>query len=286
MQIGSFTIEILSEGRFEIFDDGHINRISASEKNATSSQSKQDKDGVSAVVGINPILVKTGSHNVLLDAGLGWGLDEGSEYSDVSNVQTNLDVFGLDTSDITHVILSHLHYDHAAGCTYNSSDLSTRPTFPNATYYVHQNEWEHALTRVDRDQNTRGADYKLDEFYRLIADDKVEFLKEDSNEILEGVTAIRTGGHTPGHQVILIKSGDNTAYYLGDLLPSSDHLNRYGMSGIDVHTIRAKKEKVQLLRQASDEEAMLLFYHSKNARAGRLIQDEDKKYVLADIPEG
>lgn len=285
MQIGSFTIEILSEGRFEIFDDGHINRIPASGKDVSQTQLEQKKEDVSAVVGINPILVKTGSQNILLDAGLGWGLDEGSEYSDVSNVQTNLNVFGLDVSDITHVILSHLHYDHAAGCTYNSSDLSTKATFPDATYYVHQQEWEHALTRVDQNQNTRGADYKLDEFYRLVADNKVELLKEDYNEIFEGVTAIRTGGHTPGHQVVLINDGDKTAYYLGDLLPSSDHLNRYGMSGIDVHTIRAKKQKIQLLRQASDDEAMLLFYHSKNARAGRLIRDEDKKYVLADIPE-
>lgn len=285
MQIGSFTIDILSEGRFEIFDDGHINRISVSKENQSQTQTDPEKENISAIVGINPILVKTDMHNILLDAGLGWGLDEGSEYSDVSNVQTNLNVFGLAASDITHVILSHLHYDHAAGCTYNSSDFSTRATFPNATYYLHQKEWEHALTRVGQDQNTRGADYKLDEFYRLIADDKVQLLKEDYNEILEGIAAIRTGGHTPGHQVVLINDGDNTAYYLGDLLPSSDHLNRYGMSGIDVHAIRAKKEKIHLLRQASDDQAMLLFYHSQNARAGRLIRDEDKKYILADIPE-
>lgn len=285
MQIGSFTIEILSEGRFEIFDDGHINRVPVSEEEIYQSQSSQKQDDVSAVVGINPILVKIGPYNILLDAGLGWGLDEGSEYSDVSNIQTNLNVFGLDVTDITHVILSHLHYDHAAGCTYNSSDLSTKATFPNATYYVHQEEWKHALTRVDQEQNTRGADYKLDEFYRLKADDKVELLEGDHNEIVSGVTAIHTGGHTPGHQVVLINDDKNPAYYLGDLLPSSDHLNRYGMSGIDVHAIRAKKEKVQLLRQASDDEAMLLFYHSKNARAGRLIRDDDQKYVLADIPE-
>ncbi|MGD8426904.1 MAG: MBL fold metallo-hydrolase, partial [Balneolaceae bacterium] len=146
MQLGSYTIEILSEGRFEIFRDGHINRSSPEED--ASRQDDITATSNSAVVGINPILIKTGPHNVLLDTGLGWGLDARSRYENVSNVKTNLEIFQLSPEDITHVILSHLHYIHSAGCSFTNEDSKTVATFPNATYYVHRKEWEYALSQV------------------------------------------------------------------------------------------------------------------------------------------
>lgn len=281
MQLGSYNIEILSEGRFEIFKDGHINRSTASKKNTELKAEVSDSES-SAIVGINPILVKTGPYNVLLDAGLGWGLDAGSDYPDVSNVKTNMEIFGLYPEDITHVILSHLHYDHAAGCSFTDAQSKTRATFPNATYFVHQKEWEYALSQVQKEQQSSGADYRLDDFYRLIADEKVELLTQNSNNILDGITAIRTGGHTPGHQIVIISNNGQYAYYLGDLLPSSAHLNRYAMSNIDSNPIQAKKKKVQLLRSAYDENASLLLYHSLFSNIGRLERDKEAKYVLKE----
>ena len=279
MQIGSFTVEVLSEGRFEIFDDGHINR---------SSQANHDDhkgDGNSSAVGINPILIKSGAYNILLDSGLGWGLDTGSSYGGVSNIRTNLEIFGLEPTDITHVILSHLHYDHAAGCSYNDSEHKTRATFPHATYYVHEKEWDFALSEINSKQKRAGAQYELDDFYRLIADERVELLTENSTEIVNGINTVLTGGHTPGHQITIINSGGNFAYYLGDLLPSSDHLNHYAMEQLDTDPIEAKKRKVQLLRSAFEQKAYLFFYHAEHSQVGSLDKDDDKKYVLKDIKE-
>lgn len=279
MNIGSFTIEILSEGQFEVFADGHINRApkninAASEKNNTSH-------GNSVMVGINPVLVQSETHNILLDTGLGWGLDAASNYTDVSNVCTNLRIFGLEPEDITHVILSHLHYDHAAGSSYTDSDSKTRATFPNARYIVHQQEWEFALGQQSQSQTQFGANYLLDDLYRLAADNRITFLTNDVTEIVDGITAIKTGGHTPGHQLIKIRSDNETAYYFGDLLPTAFHLNQYMMERADVNSVEAKKQKVRLLKKACNEKALLLFYHSKNGQAGRVFKDRDKKYVLA-----
>lgn len=279
MNIGSFSIEILSEGRFEIFADGHINRSVPDEEDPNNDLTQSD----SSVVGINPILVQTGPYNILLDAGLGWGLDSGSTYGNASNVRTNLEIFGIEAADITHVILSHLHYDHAAGCSFTSSDFATAPTFPNATYYLHQNEWEHAIANVETPQRTKGAGYRLDDFYRLIADERVTLLKGTSNTLLPGITTILTGGHTPGHQAVVIKSGNEMAYYLGDLLPSSSHLNQYNMEQLDHDPIHAKKRKVQLLRSAFEEKAYLFFYHSQYSQVGSLQKNKDKKYVLKEL---
>lgn len=280
MQIGSFTVELLSEGRFEVFRDGHINRTTVDDESTKTELSAKRQ---SSVVGINPVLIKTGPENILLDTGLGWGLDAGSEYQDISNVQTNLDIFDLEPEDITHVVLSHLHYDHAAGSSFTSSDSKTKATFPNARYFVHQKEWDFALTQVDQEQRHFGADYRLDDFYRLVADNRIAFLSGESTEILNGVSVIYTGGHTPGHQIVAFQDNGEHAYFLGDLLPSSAHLNHYAMSHMDVEPIQAKKMKVKLLRKACNEQAILLFYHSKYGQSGRLIRNKDKQYALTEI---
>src|SRR5699024_9274851 len=242
---------------------------------------QDDPSTTSTVVGINPVLVQTGSANLLIDAGLGWGLDAGSSYRAVSNIQTNLDIFGLNTDDITHVILSHLHYDHAAGSSFVNKRMQTQPTFANATYFLHQKEWEYALTQAQNPTISSG--YHLDELYRLQADKRIHLLKGERTTIVEGITAILSGGHTPGHQIVHLQSEDQSSYYPGDLLPSSLHLNDYGMQRLDSNPVKAKKEKIQLLRDAFSEQAVLLFYHSKTNQAGRLIRDEDEQYVLADI---
>lgn len=281
MKLGRFTIEQLSEGRFEVFADGTINREPVEQSEKEGGQ--LSKSASSARVGINPILVSDSDHNILLDTGLGWGLDAGSRYKNVSNVVSNLDIFDISPDEITHVILSHLHYDHAAGSSYTNEDSQTCATFPNATYYVQQREWDYALKEQFSEQKIKGCDYNLDDIYRLTAEKRINFVQEDSIEILDGVKIIWTGGHTPGHQAVRIHDAGETAYYLGDLLPSENHLNQYSMRQLDLIPLHAKKMKIQLLRSAYEEEAMLLFYHSLYSSAGRLEKDDNKKYVLKEV---
>lgn len=279
MNIGSLNLEILSEGRFELFRDGHINRAPRTEHSTSAPSDSSDSNAV--MVGINPVLVQSDEHNILLDTGLGWGLDAGSQNTEVSNVCTNLQIFGLAPEDITHVILTHLHYDHAAGSSFIDADSKTQATFPNATYYVHQQEWDFALEQITKDQLSYSERYRLDEFYRLVSNGQVTFLSEDKTAITDAVKVIKTGGHTPGHQIVTIESRGEKVYYMGDLLPTEYQLNDYAMEKADIYPLVAKQKKVQLLQQVCDEKALLLFYHSKNGQAGHLFKDEDKKYVLA-----
>ncbi|MDR8392744.1 MBL fold metallo-hydrolase [Aliifodinibius sp. S!AR15-10] len=280
MNIGRFSIEQLSEGRFELFDDGRVNRLTHQEDTGPAIDLPTQ---VSSTVGIDPVLVSSNEHKILLDTGLGWGLDAGSNYSDVSNAVTNLDIFGLQPEDITHVILTHLHYDHVAGSTYTDDQSKTQPTFPNAKYYLQKREWEYALSETSEANLVKGASYKLDDLYRLFADDYLVLLEKDFKEIVRGITVLWTGGHTPGHQVIRINDSGESAYYLGDLLPSEKHLNRYAMRQMDIHPNQAKKKKIQLMRQLCDENACLLFYHSLYSKSGMLTKNEKEKYVLKSI---
>lgn len=278
MNIGSFTIEQLSEGFFELFGDGTFQKMESSRLDNLKDDPNIGK--FTSAIGIDPLLIQKDGVNILIDPGLGWGLDSGSQYKDASNVVTNLDIFELEPEDIHKVILTHLHFDHSAGISYVSDDLITQPTFPNAEYIVHKDEWDYSLTQIDNINATPGAGYKLDEVYKLVAQDRFTFIEDEIYEPVEGVYAIKTGGHTPGHMIIKLKDLDETAYFMGDLIPTEYHLNHYSMRDIDVDSLQSKKAKTLLLKQALKEKAVMFFYHSLFKKSGQLSRDPQKKYIL------
>ena len=281
MNVGRFIIEQLSEWIFEVFKDGALHKIDAGE--ITSGQPNAQSKQQSAPVGIDPILIKDGNRNILIDTGLGWGLDARSEYQNTSNLKTNLDIFGLTPEDITHVILSHLHFDHAAGSTYVDGTATTQPTLPNAHYFVQKREWHYAISQVQEQKVHIGAGYEMDELYKLYAEDKLVLITDDYFELFPGIQIIWTGGHTPGHQIVKVQDGNETAYYLGDLVPTEYHINHYFMKQMDVDPVQAKKAKTLILREAYDENAYLLFYHSIHVKSGKLEKDVDRKFVLREL---
>lgn len=281
MKVGRFEIEQLSEGIFDVYEDGRFQKINAD--SITAKKTELELPSTSVPIGIDPILIRDGKHIILIDTGLGWGLDAKSTYSDTSNLKTNLDIFGLTPSDVTHVVLSHLHYDHAAGSTYVNDQAITKITMPYANYFLQKMEWQYAVQQINEKQSTLGGDYNLDELYKLYAEDKFVMITESYFELLPGITLIRTGGHTPGHQIVKIQDGGETAYYLGDLVPNEYHLNHYSMKNLDVDPLQSKKAKTLLLRQAVKEKAALLFYHSIHVKSGVLVQDEEKRYALLEV---
>ena len=282
MKIGRFEIEHLSEGIFKVFDDNTFHKVESNSITKPAALAPELVD-LTTTIGIDPILIRDGKHNILIDTGLGWGLDTNSTYSNTSNLKTNLDIFGLIPHDITHVILTHLHFDHSAGSTFVNQSIKTEPTMSYANYFLQKLEWAYAISRIGKENHLMGDFYNLDELYRLAANEKIVFITDSLYEIIPGVYLIRTGGHTPGHQIVKIQDQGETAYFLGDLVPSELHLNHYDAKQNHTHPLEAKKAKTLLLRQAYEENAVLLFYHSIHTKAGRLMKDMDRKYVLEDV---
>lgn len=283
MNIGDFNIEQLSEGFFELFEDGTFQKMDPIR--LTNVPEDPNLGRYSSALGIDPLLISRGDEHIIVDPGLGWGLDHRSRYNNTSNVVTNLAIFDLTPDDITHVIFTHLHYDHAAGATYVSDDFTTQATFPNATYYLHQDEWEYALQCTQQPSGPVGADYRLDEFYKLIAEKRVHLIEDDEFTVTEGITVVKTGGHTPGHMIVSVEHRGDKGYFTGDLIPTEYHLNHYPMKRVDTDPVQAKKVKTLLLRKACSEQAVLLFFHSLYRKAGLLSLDKKKKYILQDIEQ-
>lgn len=281
MQTGKFYIEQLSEGLFKLFSNGDLQKIEPAEIDKLKSD--PSLRAYSSAIGIDPIFISDGHLRIVADPGLGWGLDNTSNFKDTSNVVTNLDIFGIKPEDIDIVILTHLHYDHAAGSTYVDKNFETVSTFPNATYIVQQKEWDFAIEQtLDNKAKYQGVGYKMDELYKLYAENRIQFISKSIHKITSGLELIHTGGHTPGHQILRMSSKNETAYFLGDLIPTEHHLNHYAMKQIDTDPLMAKKIKTTLLREACQSNAVLLFYHSLYTKSGKLSQDKHKKYILLD----
>ena len=278
MQIGNLTIEQLSEGFFEVFEDGTFQKMKPSRLDNLKEDPKIGK--YSSAIGIDPLLIRKGDKNVLIDLGLGWGLDAGSKFKNTSNIVTNLDIFDLTPEEIDIVILTHLHFDHAAGASFISEDLKTCATFQNADYYLHAEEWKYALTQLEVKDRQVGAGYRLDEIYKLVAENRIRFIEDEIFVPLDGIYTIKTGGHTPGHMVVKINHENETAYFMGDLIPTEYHLNHYSMRSLDTDPIQSKKAKTLLLKQAYKENAQMFFYHSLFNKSGQLSRDQHKKYIL------
>lgn len=277
---GNFMVEQLSEGFFEIFEDGTFCKMDPGRLDNPADDPSLGK--YSSALGIDPLLIQKNDTRIVIDPGLGWGLDHQSTYRDTSNVVTNLDIFEIDRHKIDFVILSHLHYDHTAGCTFVNNEFKTSATFPNARYLVHRDEWNFALNQINKQKAKHGATYNLDEFYKLVAEQRVDFIDGEIHSPVDGITMIKTGGHTPGHLVVRIENENSTAFFMGDLIPTEYHLNHYAMKLIDADPVQSKKAKKMILKEALNKNATVFFYHSLYNKSGLISQDNHKKFILTD----
>ncbi len=275
-----FKIEQLSEGFFEIFANGTIHKRDPGQLDKLKNKSFTGQQ--SAPIGIDPLYITDGEIHLILDTGLGWGLDFGSKYKHTSNIVTNLDIFGIKPEDIHFVILSHLHYDHAAGSTFVNSDFKTTATFPNAEYLLQKREWDYAVSDHHQHSDLLGATYKMDEFYKLAAENRLHLINQDIFELVPGIKLLFTGGHTPGHQIVQIRDEGRIIYFPGDLIPADFHLNLYAMKQMDFDPVQAKKYKTLLLKEAFNTGAFIYFYHSLFNKNGKIARDQHKKYVLLE----
>lgn len=216
------------------------------------------------------LLIRTPGASILVDTGLG------DKYS-----RKNLDIFGIEKrpglrealhtidispEQITGVILSHLHFDHCGGNTRYSHEGRVIPTFPNAKFYVQRREWEDALNPDRRSK----ASYVKENF--LPVEHQIIFLDGDC-EISPGIELMVTGGHTRGHQIVKISSGSHTACFLADLIPTTSHIKIPYVMGYDLFPLDTMVYKDKLLKDALNEDWILIFEHSPTTGAARITWD-------------
>ncbi|MBA2708463.1 MAG: MBL fold metallo-hydrolase [Gemmatimonadaceae bacterium] len=234
-------------------------------------------------LGMRCLLVEHPAGLVLIDTGAGnkedakflgiYGI-ENAGADGRTRLEDGIREAGFAPEDIAIVINTHLHFDHAGGNTYVDRDSKVRPSFPNARYIVKRGEYDYATHPNER----TGASYFDRNFMPIVAEHKFEFVVREK-EIVKGIRAVPTPGHTPFHQSVLIESRGERAFFLGDLVPTHAHLPLPWIMGYDVEPLVTLETKRRILRQAEDEDWLVVFEHDAEVTWGR-VQHDGKAYRL------
>jgi len=168
--------------------------------------------------------------------------------------------------EVDAVIPTHLHWDHAGGLTRRDEHGGVELTFKNARHFVQRSEWDFALRPDIRSQSA----YLTDDFTPLEDGNKlVEFLDGDA-EVLPGVHIRLVGGHTPGSQVLILRSGELACAVTGDLVGQKPHLRVPWNMAADLDPLRVFEEKARLLDEAEKHRWLLVLSHEPDQPAGYL----------------
>jgi len=234
-------------------------------------------------LGMRCLLIEHEIGLVLIDTGA--GNKENDKFYDIYGIENRgtpgptrledgLRQLGVGVDDITLVINSHLHFDHAGGNTTRDAKGMIVPTFPNARYVVQKGEYEYATHTNER---TAGS-YFPHNFVPVEEAGRFDFV-DGEREIIAGIRAIPTPGHTPHHHGLLIESEGERAFYIADLVPTVAHLPLPWIMGYDVEPLVTLETKRHILKRAVDEEWLVVFEHDA-ATAWSKIQHDGKSYAL------
>ncbi len=273
MKVGNVELSLLSDGTMRL-DGGAL--YGAVPKIIWNSLSPADRKNRVAV-GLNCLLIQTGGKNILVDTGVGTkhSLRRKNMFAmRAGELVAELRAQGLDVEDIDIVALTHLHFDHSGGCTRRGSGDRVVPTFPRATYLAQRKDWHEANHPSERILDA----YMPEDFLPLEENHQLKLL-DGSTEIAPGIWLKVTGGHTSGHQMVYIESGDRRVACLGDVLPTPHHLPLPYISAWDVRPLDTLECKSQLLGEAERERWLLIFAHSVGPKAGYLVRKDGQLIV-------
>ena len=175
---------------------------------------------------------------------------------------------GFAPNDVTMVINSHLHFDHAGGNTQRDASGAIVPSFPNARYVVRSGEWDWAHRTNER----TAASYFGHNYDPVLAAGLLELIDGD-REVLPGIQLRHSPGHTPHHQGILLTSGAERLFFLADLAPTSSHVPLPWIMGYDVEPLVTLETKRRIWAEAVSEGWTVMFEHDSVNAWGRIHRD-------------
>lgn len=201
----------------------------------------------SLLVEIQPFVVITSKDILLLDAGLGFSDNEGK-----MQLHKNLAEAGINPSDITKVLMSHLHKDHAGGVSEDKD--RNQLCFPDATYYIQQKELDFAFEKGL-------PSFIPDELEVLKSAKQVQWLTKEEGTIDEYIYYKVTGAHSPFHQVFWIKENNETVFFGADDAPQLQQMKHRFVAKYDFDGKKAMELRRKWWEQGDKEKWTFLFYH-------------------------
>jgi glyoxylase-like metal-dependent hydrolase (beta-lactamase superfamily II) len=274
MRIGDYSLVSLETGRFYLDGGamfGVVPKVLWNKSNPADARNRIE-------LALRVLLVKNDKRCIVVDTGIGSGWNE--KFVDIYGVDHSRDSLvdslrkiNLRTEDITDVVITHLHFDHAGGATFLDKDGTIKPTFQNATYYIQKKHYEWAIKPSEKDQ----ASFVKDKYVPLFQQGKLKLLNGEL-ELFPGIFIKLSDGHTVAQQTVLITDGKNTLYHPGDIIPTSSHVPLPFIMGYDNFPLITLEEKKSILTRAVEGKWTLFFEHDPKY-AARLVEKNEKGFV-------
>lgn len=188
---------------------------------------------------------------------------------DERNLESSLAALGIGVADVTDVLLTHLHFDHAGGSTRREGGRLV-PRLPRARYHVQRRNWDNAASPNPRER----ASYLAENFVPL-EEAGVLDRWDGAGSPWPGIELIPADGHTRGQQLVRIAGGEGALYFVADLIPTAAHVRIPFVMGYDVAAIETMAEKRSLLARACDEGAWIALEHDPAVALARPVADGD-----------
>ena len=224
------------------------------------------------------LLLVSDEKKILIDTGNGTKWEEKYKQiydinTDQYNIEKSLGKYGFSSEQITDVICTHMHFDHIGGNTKINSGKVV-PTFPNAKYWISEENWKLANHPSQKD-----AGSFIEHDWKVLAENQMIEIIDGREPFIEGIDTIVTHGHTPGLLHPIVSDGSNKLFYGADIFPMVAHIPIPWVMAYDVQPVVTMEEKQKLLQKMDREDWILFFEHDPHVQACTVHKD-GKHYKL------
>lgn len=273
MLLGEYRVEIVPDTEFWLDGGAMFGVVPRTLWDAVCPPDDQNR----VRLNMNCLFVETAHDRILIETGIGdkWSPKHAAMYGITRRRSLSDSLFaitGVKAEEITIVVNTHLHFDHAGGNTrFDDTGGSVVATFPNARYLVSRAEYESAESPNDRDR----ASYLAENWRPLRASGQLE-LMDAEYEVAPGLTMKTIPGHSRTMQCAHLERDGQILFGFADLVPTRAHLRASWIMGYDLFPVDTLESKKRLLPQAARENWLCLFYHDPDAPLCRLVEEDGK----------
>jgi len=276
MQFGDYRVEVIPDCEFRL-DGGAM--FGVVPRNLWTKVCPPDEQN-RIRMNMNCVFIEAGRERILIDTGIGekwseklramYGIDRQRSLGESVHA-----IAGVRPEEITIVVNTHLHFDHAGGNTRHEGSNKVVASFPNARYFVSLAEYEHAEAPNERDR----ASYFTENWQPLKESGQLE-LKAADYEVVTGLRLETCAGHNRSMQCWRLDRDGQTLFGFADLVPTRAHVPFAWIMGYDLYPVETLEAKKKLLPQAAREGWTCVFYHDPDAPLGCIVEHAGKLDVV------
>jgi len=279
VRLGKLRLDVVSDGTF-LLDGGAM--FGVVPKTIWSRLRPADEKN-RIVIGLNSLLVRGDDGIVaLIDTGMGtkWSPKMRDIYglAQEPGLVGDLARLGVRPEDVTHVLFSHLHLDHAGGNTAPDGNGGLRIVFPNARHVAQRGEWLDATS----DHPAMRESYTPEDLHPIREAGLLDLIDGDV-EVLPGIRTIVTGGHTAHHQVFVVGDGSGAAIFLADLMPTTSHVKPHYHMAYDQFPVDIGEQRIRIADEILRNDWLCVFEHDDRTPLAKLGKNEKGALVARPV---